>query len=97
MAFAPVASGDLIQAETINNIVSGAVWFSTGSGSANSYSVTFDGVTGNNKNKITAPLTAGLLISFTCTSNQYRTFHSGCGWPIWGGGSHTLHKEVQRS
>jgi hypothetical protein len=70
MVFAPVASGDLIQAETINNIVSGAVWFSTGSGSANNYSVTFDGVTGNNKNKITGPLTAGLLISFTAPATN---------------------------
>lgn len=70
MAFAPVASGDLIQAETINNIVSGAVWFSAGNGSANNYSVTFDGVTGNNKNKITGPLTAGLLISFTAPATN---------------------------
>jgi hypothetical protein len=70
MALAPVASGDLIQAGTINNIVSGAVWFSAGSGSANNYIVTFDGVTGNNKNKITAPLKAGLLISFTAPATN---------------------------
>ena len=70
MAFVPVASGDLIQAGTINNIVSGAVWFSAGSGPANTYSVTFDGVTGNNNNKITGPLTNGLLISFTAPASN---------------------------
>ena len=69
MAFAPVASGDLIQAETINNIVNGAVWFSSDSGTANSYSVTFDGVTGDNKHKITG-LTAGLLISFKASASN---------------------------
>ena len=32
--------------------------------------MTFDGVTGNNKNKITGPLTAGLLISFTAPATN---------------------------
>lgn len=69
MAFAPVASGDLIQASTINNIVNGAVWYSGDSGTANLYKVTFDGTT-TNKNKITGPLTAGLLISFTASATN---------------------------
>lgn len=69
MAFAPVASGDLIQAGTINNIVSGSVWYSSDSGTANLYKVTFDGTT-TNKNKITGPLTAGLLISFTASATN---------------------------
>jgi hypothetical protein len=69
MALAPVVSGDLIQAGTINNIVSGAIWYSSDSGTANSYKVTFDGTT-TNKNKITGPLTAGLLISFTASATN---------------------------
>ena len=62
MAFAPVASGDLIQAETINNLVSGSVWYSNDSGTANAYEVTFDG-SGSNGNLVSV-LTSGQFVSF---------------------------------
>ena len=62
MAFAPVASGDLIQAETINKIVNGSVWYSNDSGTVNAYKVTFGG-TGLNGN-IVSVLASGQFISF---------------------------------
>ena len=63
MAFAPVQPGGIIQANTINNLVSAIDWFSADTGTATSYKVTFDGVTGANKNTISA-LTDGLIITF---------------------------------
>lgn len=63
MAFAPVQPGGIIQANTINNLVSAIDWFSADTGTAASYKVTFDGVTGANKNSITT-LTDGLFITF---------------------------------
>ena len=63
MALAPVLAGSIIQAGTINNLVSAIDWFSADTGVANAYKVTFDGVTGANKNTIAA-LTDGLIISF---------------------------------
>lgn len=63
MAFAPVQPGGIIQANTVNNLVSAIDWFSADTGTATSYKVTFDGVTGANKNTISA-LTDGLIITF---------------------------------
>ena len=63
MAFAPVQPGGIIQAPTINNLVSAIDWFSADTGTATVYRVTFDGVTGANKNTIST-LTNGLIITF---------------------------------
>lgn len=63
MAYAPVLPGGIMQANTINNTVSAIDWFSADTGTAAIYKVTFDGVTGSNKNSITA-LTDGLIITF---------------------------------
>ena len=63
MAFAPVQPGGIIQAPTINNLVSATDWFSADTGTATVYRVTFDGVTGTNKNTIST-LTNGLIITF---------------------------------
>lgn len=63
MAFAPVQPGGIIQANTINNLVSAIDWFSADTGTATSYKVTFDGVNGANKNTISA-LSDGLIITF---------------------------------
>jgi hypothetical protein len=67
MAFiAPVNTGDIIQASTVNGLVNGSIWYSADTGVAgvtNPYKVTFDGVAGN-KNKITAPLNDGLIVTF---------------------------------
>jgi hypothetical protein len=68
MAFiAPVQPGDLIQASTINGLVDGSVHYSPDSGISNAYKVTFDGVTGPNKNKVSA-LTDGLMITFLASA-----------------------------
>ena len=63
MAFvAPVQTGDLIQASTVNGLVNGSIWYSLDTGIVNAYKVTFNGAAPN-LNKISA-LTDGLIITF---------------------------------
>lgn len=70
MAFVlPVNGGDLIQASTINGLANGSVFYSPDIGVSNSCKVTFDGVTGNNKNRISA-LTDGLVITFQAAATN---------------------------
>jgi hypothetical protein len=47
MAYLPVATGQVIKADTINSLGSAVAWFSEDSGTANSYQVTFTGAAPN--------------------------------------------------
>lgn len=65
MAIAPVNTGDIIQASTINGLVNGSIWLSLETGVVNAYKVTYGGLTPN-FNTITG-LTNGLMINFVAS------------------------------
>lgn len=68
MPSAPVATGEIIQAATIQGLVNGSIWFSGDNGAVNAYQVTFNGTTPN-FNNITN-LNDGLMVTFRALNSN---------------------------
>jgi hypothetical protein len=68
MAFLPVFNGNVIQANTIDLIGTGAAWFSEDTGAANTYQLTFSGASPN-YNTISS-LSNGQILTFVAANSN---------------------------